>query len=196
MILLIGRKQAQQEAARQAPAVLIAAYDAVPKNPSSFRSPQRDMTAGSSAVCLSSLITLFAISAACILPMDGTEILQIMVSYFSVGTSVTLGMLLRRKEAESKPSRQKLKTWLLGGLGFTWIGFTCGLTATNESVCGPFYFWPSPVAQCALYTIVDMLSYGLVITLLAAAYATHRRSPVQDDEKMAPSAGHLIPVGA
>ncbi|KAJ7509736.1 hypothetical protein B0H11DRAFT_2184268 [Mycena galericulata] len=105
--------------------------------------------------------------------MDGKGVFQVIVGYYATATSVTLGMLLRRKETESGPSRQNLKTWLLVVLGFTWI-----------------------VARCALYTLVDMFSYGLVITLFAAAYAMHRRSPVQDDEKIAPSAGHSKPVGA
>ncbi|KAJ7824169.1 hypothetical protein B0H14DRAFT_3461158 [Mycena olivaceomarginata] len=127
------------------------------------------------------------------LGMDTTGIAQCTVAYYSLGTLVTLALLLRQERRRANTqTRITSQVCVLCGLGLAWLGFSVGLAVENVTACqDTFFFYGNPqVAVCALFTVVDIFSWILFVALFGAAFALYHRSLNVHRHAERPAPGH------
>ncbi|KAJ7614480.1 hypothetical protein FB45DRAFT_937037 [Roridomyces roridus] len=69
--------------------------------------------------------------------------------------------------------RTTVQIRILLALGLSWIPFIVGLRLENHSACDGYY---QNRLSCGMFTTVNVLSWFLVASLLASAYATYHRA--------------------
>ncbi|KAJ6456062.1 hypothetical protein C8R45DRAFT_1034802 [Mycena sanguinolenta] len=98
-------------------------------------------------------------------------------------TSVLLGLLLYAgRRPGAKLGSTAIQIHVLCALAFAWILLLVAMVAQNVDECAWHVYgmrWgyrSTTTASCALITSADVITWFLVITLFAAAYATYRRA--------------------
>ncbi|KAJ7801605.1 hypothetical protein B0H14DRAFT_2895079 [Mycena olivaceomarginata] len=137
-----------------------------------------------SAPCLVFAIFILAIAEvsmehALLWAIQQTGLLQIVVAYYALGTFLTLIVMLRqevRREPQEISTRTRPQIYVLCGLAFTWLGFTCGLVMSSSEACMCATCSGLGLAMCTLFALVDAFAGILFITLFATAIALYRRS--------------------
>ncbi|KAF8216993.1 hypothetical protein K438DRAFT_1953871 [Mycena galopus ATCC 62051] len=92
----------------------------------------------------------------------------------AIWTDVTIAVLTLLLYFGRRPGHKLGLTYVqvrvLCALGLSWIFLIVGMVGTNHSLCR----WAS--VSCGLFTSGHVLTWFLVITLFAAAYATYRQA--------------------
>ncbi|KAJ7864354.1 hypothetical protein B0H13DRAFT_2069601 [Mycena leptocephala] len=144
------------------------AYDSAPIKPRNIHG--RRFTYAGAYFAL--FIVLFAIAEVVTETLGGkfaaSGVLQIIVALISAGTGVTLVNLLRLGR-RTQPT--KARFYVLCGLGSGWFCLTGGVVSMDVEFYANF---PEPFPSCPLFTVVSILSGGLLTTLIGAACAEYR----------------------
>ncbi|KAJ7908168.1 hypothetical protein B0H13DRAFT_2017510 [Mycena leptocephala] len=160
-------------------------YDSSPIKPRNIHG--RRFTYAGAYIAL--FVVLFAIAEVVTESLGGqfaaTGVLQIIVALISAGTGVTLVKLLHLGR-RTPPT--KTRFCVLCGLGSGWFCLTGGVIFMNVIFSANF---PEPFASWALFTVVSILSGGLLITLVGAACTEYRGFRRVNKRTIAPFPGNL-----
>ncbi|KAJ7808696.1 hypothetical protein B0H13DRAFT_2686058 [Mycena leptocephala] len=141
---------------------------------------------------LALFVVIFAIAEVVAESLGGqitaTGIIQIIVAFISAGTGATLVKLLRLGR-RTQPT--KTRFCVLCGLGSGWICLAAGVIPVNAFFYTDLQDFPAPFPSCPLFTVVSVLSGGLLITLVGAACAEYHGFRRVNKQTIAPVPGNL-----